>query len=182
MKIVKPIKDLDKIEEFKIVLRHRSYRDYFMFVLGINCPLRITDILELQVKDIINKTHIDLTENKTGKDQSLLILPILQKEIDLYTQGMNPDDYLFTKSDGTPIGRVRAYRILNNAAEKIGLNHIRIGCHTLRKTFGYHFYQRTHDIVLLKKILNHSSIEITMRYIDLDQDMKDEAMRKFKGL
>lgn len=53
---------------------------------------------------------------------------------------MNDDDYLFQSRKGvnSPISRIQAYRILNNAAHKIGLDEI--GTHTLRKTFGYWHY------------------------------------------
>ena len=75
-----------------------------------------------------------------------------------------------------PITRQQAYKILNDAAGKFGVE--RIGTHTLRKTFGYHFYQQTKDIATLKEIFNHSDISITFRYIGINQDIKDEKMLK----
>ena len=47
-----------------------------------------------------------------------------------------------------------------------------------RKTFGYHFYQQTHDIVTLQKIFNHDNTHITMRYIGLEQDAISESIMK----
>lgn len=41
MKIVQPIRDKEKIEDMKQVLKHESYRNYFLFVMGINTGLRI---------------------------------------------------------------------------------------------------------------------------------------------
>jgi len=46
----------------------------------------------------------------------------------------------------------------------------------MRKTFGYHLYQKTKDIVLVKELLSHSDIEITKRYIGLVQRSKDVAV------
>lgn len=51
-----------------------------------------------------------------------------------------------------------------------------IGTHTMRKTFGYHFYQKTKDAAMLMKIFNHSNIYITLRYIGMEQDYIDEVM------
>lgn len=48
-----------------------------------------------------------------------------------------------------------------------------IGCHSLRKTFGYWLYQDTKDAVAIKEMLNHSDISITKRYIGVTQDSKD---------
>lgn len=44
-----------------------------------------------------------------------------------------------------------AYKILRGAAEYVGLNDI--GTHTLRKTFGYHFYKQTKDVAMLQRYL-----------------------------
>ena len=64
---VEPIKkksDLKKIETF---LKSKNVRDWVLFELGINCGLRISDILNLDVKDVKNKDYIELFEKKTGK-------------------------------------------------------------------------------------------------------------------
>lgn len=49
----------------------------------------------------------------------------------------------------------------------------------MRKTYAYWLYKRTKDIYLVQKILNQSSLEQTMRYIDLDQDEINESYRNF---
>ena len=54
-----------------------------------------------------------------------------------------------------------------------------VGTHTMRKTFGYHVYQKTKDAVMLMKIYNHSDIHITLRYIGVEQDYIDETMAAF---
>lgn len=36
-----------------------TYKNYLMFIVGINTDLRISDILELKVKDLKDKTHIN---------------------------------------------------------------------------------------------------------------------------
>lgn len=45
-----------------------------------------------------------------------------------------------------------------------------IGTHTMRKTFGYHYYKRIKDIATLQQIFNHSVPSITKRYIGITQD------------
>lgn len=49
----------------------------------------------------------------------------------------------------------------------------------LRKTFGYHFYQKTRDVALLQNIFNHSSPSQTLRYIGISQDIIDKAIDDF---
>ena len=43
MNKVEPIRDKNKIKEIKNILKKKSYRNYMLFVLGINTGLRIGD-------------------------------------------------------------------------------------------------------------------------------------------
>lgn len=180
MELVQPLRDKKHIEDMKRELLKSGYRDYMLFVLGINIGLRISDILKLKVRDVKNQTHIIIKEQKTDKSKRIKINGMAE-ELNHYIEGMNDDDFLFKsqKGDNQPISRVQAYRILNKAAHAIGING-EIGTHTLRKTFGYHFYQRTKDVALLQELFNHSSPSVTMRYIGINQDMMDKAMDDFK--
>lgn len=176
---MEPIRDREKIELVKTILKKNSFRDYFLFMIGINTGLRISDILKLKVKDVKDKTHIVMKEIKTGKNKRFKINDTLRDLIEEYTQGMNQEDYLFPSRKGgnKPITRVRAYQILHAAAQKADLEEI--GTHTLRKTFGYHFYQQTKDVALLQKLFNHSSPSITLQYIGINQDILDREIDKF---
>lgn len=180
MKTVQPIRDKAKIEEIKSLLMKQSYRDYFMFMMGLNSGLRISDLLKLKVSDVRDKSHITITEEKTEKTKRFSINNALRGIIDEYIKGMKDDEWLFPSQKGNGkknIDRVQAYRILNNVATKVGLDEI--GTHTMRKTFGYHLYQKTKDVALLQEIFNHSAPSITLRYIGINQDVMDQALEDF---
>lgn len=179
MKKVEPIREKKKIEEMKAKLLKKGYRDYMIFVLGINTGLRISDLLKLKVLDVKDKTHIELTEQKTGKSKKFMINSQLKEDIDQYIKSMNDDEYLFQsqKGDNKPISRVQAYRILNKTAESVGLESI--GTHTLRKTFGYWHYKQYKDIALLQELFNHSAPSVTLRYIGINQDIMDKTIEGF---
>lgn len=179
MEYVQPIRDKVKIEDMKRELLKNGTRDYLLFYTGINTGLRISDILALKVKDVRDKTHISIKEIKTDKLKRFKINNGLLDELNKYIIGMDDEEYLFQskKGDNKPISRVQAYRILNDAAKKVGLE--QIGTHTLRKTFGYHFYQKTKDIALLQQLFNHSAPSVTLRYIGINQDIMDKAMDDF---
>lgn len=179
MDLVQPIREKSKIEEMKRELLKNGSRDYILFVLGINTGLRISDILTLKVEDVRSKDHITIKEQKTGKTKRTKITSI-REDLNNYIEGMNDNEYLFQsqKGDNKAITRVQAYRILNKVAQKIGIEEI--GTHTLRKTFGYHFYQKTKDVALLQELFNHSAPSVTLRYIGINQDIMDRAMEDFK--
>lgn len=178
MELVQPIRDKKLIEAFKNELLKSGYRNYLMFVIGINTGLRISDILPLKVKDVKDKSHIIIKEKKTGKNKRFLINSKLRSDIDKYIIDMNEDDYLFPSRKGDkPISRVQAYRILNIVADKLGVEEV--GTHTLRKTFGYWHYKQYKDVALLQDIFNHTSPSVTLRYIGINDDNKDDTIKEF---
>jgi integrase len=179
MNFVQPIRDPEKVEAIKQFLKEQNERNYLLFLIGINTGLRISDILKLKVGDV-KGTHISIREKKTGKQKRIRITPSLKRELKWYVEGKNDEEYLIKSRNGCnkPIGRSMAYKILRKVAERFNLDEI--GTHTLRKTFGYHFYQQTKDVAMLQEIFNHSSPAITLKYIGVNQDSMDRAMTKFK--
>ena len=178
MNFVQPIRDPEIIDEIKSFLRRDNERNRMMFVFGINTGLRVQDILKLRKRDVMGD-HIVMIEMKTGKKKWIQINPTLKRELRQYTEDLQDDDYLFPSRQGKnkPIKRDMAYKIMQKAAKEFGLKDI--GTHTMRKTFGYHMYQKTKDITLVQKMFNHSNPSITFRYIGMDQDMMDAAMNRF---
>ncbi|AJO22872.1 site-specific integrase [Weizmannia coagulans] len=179
MNVVQPIRDPVKIEKMKNYLKSKSERNYILFMLGISVGLRISDILKLKKEDIL-RSHIDIKETKTKKNKRVKIPGYIKKEIIPYAKTLADGDYLIKSRQGAnrPIDRSTAYRILRDAAKHVGLTDI--GTHTLRKTFGYHFYMQTKNVALLQELLNHSRPDITLRYIGINQDTLDKAMDKFR--
>lgn len=177
MNTVEPIRDLEKIEKVANVLKRNGSRDYFLFRFGIHSALRISDIIALKVKDVKEKKYVTVVEKKTKKIRRFIISHELKLYIDEYIDGMGDDDYLFPSQKGGHISRVRAWEILKKAGNEVGLENF--APHSLRKTFGYHFYKQTKDIAILQKLFNHSAPSITLRYIGIEQDELDNALRDF---
>lgn len=177
MNTVEPIRDINKVWDIADYLKEQNERDYVMFLFGIYVGLRISDILKLQVRDVKDRNHVIIREQKTGKEKSVPINDELRPILNRYIRGKAEYEWLFPSRRGDGhITRQRAYQVLSDAGARFGLE--AIGTHTLRKTFGYHFYQQTKDIATLKEILNHSDISVTFRYIGITQDIKDDKMRK----
>jgi integrase len=180
MNFVQPIRDPVMVEDIANYLRAQSERNFIMFLAGIYTGLRISDVLKLKTSDVKDRKNISLREKKTGKQRSFEINPILKKELAVYCQDKDPDDYLIKSRQNynQPISRSMAYKILKTAGAKFGLECI--GTHTLRKTFGYHFYKQNKDIVTLQKIFNHNHPSITLLYIGIEQEGIDLAINKFR--
>ena len=176
MNVVQPITDIEVVKDISNYLQIRSDRNHVMFLIGIYTGLRISDIRNLKVRDLKGKSHLEIISQKTDKKLRIVINDKLKIALDDYLIGMNDYEYVLKsrQGDNKPISNNQAYNILSDAAHALGLNNI--GTHSMRKTFGYHLYKKTKDIVLVKELLSHSDIEITKRYIGLVQRSKDVAV------
>jgi len=183
MNSVDPIRNTDDIINFVNYLKEKNERDYMLALTGFYSGYRISDVLQLKAKDFRDKNYFYFREKKTGKQTKLQINPILKKAAAEYIENHNikDDEYMFRSQKGynKPISRQRAYAIMADAARAIGLQG-NFGCHTLRKTFGYHYYQQTKDVVTLQMIFNHSSPAVTLIYIGVTQDTINDKIKTFK--
>lgn len=171
MNKVQPIRDKQLVKDIYQYLLERNPRDGIIYAMGIYTGLRISDILNLRVRDVRGRENILLFERKTGKEKFIPINRFLKKILEKYIEGRKDYEYLFLspKPPNNHLTRQQVYNILSSAAEHFGIEE-RIGTHTLRKTFGYHYYLKTHDVGTLMKLFNHSSEEITLRYIGITDD------------
>lgn len=186
-----PIKDSEQLKNFRDYYQCQEHnpRNHALIILGLNSALRISDILDLHWIDIYEngkyRTHITINEKKTGKENRIVLndaainaleefrrFLVIQKRFEL-------NKYIFCsqKAPYDRISRSQAFRIVKKAAEKCGLDE-HISCHSLRKTFGYFAWKQGVQPALLMSIYNHSSYEITKRYLCIDQNEKDEVYNK----
>jgi len=113
------------------------------------------------------REYLILKEKKTDKEKKIKINDSLKKH------NLSQEDCLFSSKKGGHIGRVQSYRVLREAAEAVGIENF--GTHSLRKTWGYWTYKMSrYNIGLIMDTFNHSSQRITLRYIGVNQDQKDE--------
>ncbi|WP_418756950.1 tyrosine-type recombinase/integrase [Eubacterium ventriosum] len=184
-----PIKNPADVKRFKeYFLRKKQIRNYAMVTLAINTSLRIGDLLRLKWGDVYNfkitqyKEHIAIIEQKTNKHNIIALNHEAKRALELLRASLlsvSENDCIFKSrvGDNRPIGRICAFRIIKEAVNDLNLEGI-ISCHSLRKTFGYHAWKKGVPPALIMSIYNHSSIEITKRYLSIDQDDKDEVFLK----
>lgn len=192
MRAVQPIRDLDMLDKcLEIAREHDKERKKgevsweLLLIVGFNTSLRISDIRRFRVRDLRGKDYAEIKAQKTGKEARILINPHARRIINRLLAGRPGDEYILQSKQkdavthkARPITRQRAYQIINTIARKAGIQD-HIGCHTLRKTFGYHYYKMTGDVVSLQRILCHSSRRETLIYIGVIQEEIDESLMKF---
>ncbi len=189
MNTAQPIRNLEELEQLKSYYQVVSPnpRNYCLIIIGLNTALRISDILSIHWSDVYDfskkksRKYLQLTEQKTGKFSCILLNTSIIVALDNYrnyiTQNnrtIGEDTYLFESKDcdSKAISRVQAFRIVKKAAAYAEISGV-ISCHSLRKTFGYYAWKQGVSPVLLMNIYNHSSFEVTKRYLGIEQDDRD---------
>lgn len=188
MERVEPIRSVKKINDLKkYLLGAGNMRNYAIVVVGLNSALRVSDILSLKWGDVFDfeekqfKTHVYVKEKKTGKNKKFLLNKNATEAILRYKRKLghiNISDYIFKSREGQnkPITRYMAIKIIKGACEAVGIKD-HIGCHSLRKTFGYHSWKKGVPIPVLMELYNHSNQSITKLYLGISQDDIDDVYR-----
>lgn len=196
-----PIKSMDTILAIsRYLINNGRYRDNMLFIIGINFGLRVSDLRMLGFHNLINdnfafKDRFPVFEKKTRntrkrkRNRYITINSAVIEAVTLYLQN-TPDvslsDYMFRSisnrggNQNEPLSIKSIDRILKGIANDLNLN-IKMSTHTLRKTFCYHQMLMSHNdsrkLLLLQKMLNHSSPAQTLDYIGITAEEIDEAYR-----
>jgi integrase len=180
MNTVEPIKDRMKILAIKRNLKEESNpRNYLLFVMGCNIALRISDLLSLKVKDVIDskgdiKKYLHIKEKKTGRPATIYLNNTVREALIYYlnkSKAIDPDSYLFkSERSNKRLDRVRSWGLIQEWTKAVGLEGERYGTHTLRKTWGYQARKQGLSIEQISEKLGHKSVTVTRRYIGISQE------------
>lgn len=187
MNKVQPIKDEEILRQIQEELAERTdprgERMFLMFELGIHTGLRISDLVRLQKKHVCGE-WIETIEKKTGKVTRIPLNTNIRIIIQDRCRAMDDNQFLFPsrkkRGDGSqhPITTHCAYEDMQWIAKQFHLTG-HIGCHTLRKTFGYWHYKQNLDLEMLRQWFNHTSQAVTLRYIGMDDEERRKSVQAF---
>ena len=180
---IKDTKELEKLENYYLKTEP-NLRNYALIIAGLNTALRISDTVSLRWRDVYDFknerffSHIIIREKKTKKETKIAINESLKNALELYKASLKklkPDNFVFHgRQVYVPLSRAQAYRIIHKVGEELDFSQP-ISCHSLRKTFGYYALNSGTNPSVLMVIFNHSSFNITKRYLGIEQEDKDEV-------
>lgn len=155
-----------------------NYKMSLLISIGCFWGLRISDILALRWKQILNVDEFTIQEKKTGKTRTIRINSQLKRHIADCYKNINPvsiNSPILISQKGTVYSIQRVNKILKEIKAKYKVNVKNFSCHSLRKTFGRQVYNQNSEnaelaLVKLMELFNHSNVAITKRYLGIRQD------------
>lgn len=192
--VVLPIKDENVLKDVQDTLLNNfkaGRRNYTIFQVGKATMLRVSDVLRLKQSDVFDdyglvKKNAYIHDKKTGK-RNLLYLKPVENDLAIYQQWLKKwliDNHVYGKTDALfpsltrktkSIDEKQFYHVMHKVGELLDINYL--GTHTMRKTGAYMVYEQTnHNIGLVMKLLNHSSEAMTLNYLGLDQESRENML------
>ncbi|MCI7804329.1 MAG: tyrosine-type recombinase/integrase [Oscillospiraceae bacterium] len=157
-----------------------SARDYCIITLFLNCGMRLSELVGLNLSDI------NFTENKMkllgkGNKERYIYFNNACREslleyINSRENSVQDPDAVFLSRKNRRISRRRVEQIIDNHLRKIGLSGQGYSVHKLRHTAATLMYQYGNvDTLTLKEILGHESIATTEIYTHLSSNILQNA-------
>lgn len=165
----------------QLILKLQRDGEYkFCLLISIGCftGLRISDILSLTWNQVLDKDVLSINEKKTKKHRKLKINEDLKALISKsYIQMKSPEktQYVFVNKYGTKAIRLQwVNEKLKRLFKEYNIKTANPSSHSLRKTFGRRVWELNDysekSLLLLSEILNHSSVQITKRYLGIKEE------------
>ena len=144
-------------------------------VIEANLGIRISDIIQLRLADIIkdgDRFRLNIVEQKTGKQRTFTVPLEIYSYIQQYCldNGIKSDDIMF------PVTERAVQKQLKIVADWLGYEGI--STHSFRKFFATNIYlNNNYNIVLVQQLLQHSSVATTQKYIGIGTKALEQAIK-----
>ena len=162
-----------KEETWQFISSMPDLKPKTMVTLMYSSGLRIGEVCRLRYEDVDRKhMRLHITHTKSRKDRYAILS---KAALDLLTQYWfecgRPMGYLFPKQRGEdrPIDTFYLSRHIHAHEDRLGWER-RLTCHSFRHAFGTHLYENGTDLLTIKALMGHKSLNSTTIYVHLSSD------------
>jgi integrase/recombinase XerD len=168
---------LSKEEVWRMLICAKLLKHRILIGLIYGCGLRCMEVRNIRLVDLqFDRRQLHIVQSKGNKDRYVPLSNHLIRGIQKYIASEQPKQYLF---NGKPADRAggdfdsrysqRGVQwIIKSIAKQAGINKD-VHTHTLRHCYATHLLEDGINIVTLKDLLGHQSIETTMEYLHVCQ-------------
>lgn len=174
--------DIKRLLENCDISTYAGYRDYCIIITILDCGIRIHELCVLKNNDIDLKQGLIKVNAETTKTRTARLLPVSTKTCKLLKQLIDiakgtESNYVFQSTYGGKIKPTNISLSLNRIRNKAGIEK---SCtpYVLRHTFATNAVRSGIDVLTLQRIMGHSTIITTRKYVQLNtNDLKEKHDR-----
>jgi integrase/recombinase XerD len=163
-------------------------RDRAMLELLWACGLRVSELVELQLRDAFWDEGLLRVTGKGGKER---VVPIGEEAEhwvrERYLAEVRPhllkphgrdEGAMFLSQNGRPLTRAMINKLVDKYARRAGLK-VKVTPHVFRHTFATHLIEAGADLRAVQEMLGHADISTTQIYTHLERSTLASAYRKY---
>lgn len=151
-----------------------GYRNRLIIKIIIYTGIRVSEILNLKIKDIFNENDVYMLQirGKGNKPRVVMIKKtIIENELNNWLDmRICNSDLLVCNQKGERLTQAYVSRIVENILISAGIRKEKNGAHMLRHSFATLLYQKHHDLILVQEALGHSDINTSRIYTHFDKE------------
>ena len=171
---------LNREEVAKFFGSFRTSRDLGIVSLMLFCGLRSREVLSLRLRDVNVLQEQLHVRGKGDKDRVIPLAPYVRRALSAYVETERPavdHDVLFVilrrPSRGRPMTTTALRELFRYHRKRSGIK--AANPHRFRHTFAVDMVREGMPIPILMRLMGHTNIEMTMRYVNLSaEDVREE--------
>ncbi|MEY8414822.1 tyrosine-type recombinase/integrase [Tissierella praeacuta] len=182
------------IEPVKVKQKERNFlteEEFNMLIKAIRQPVvktvvqtmfysggRISEIIHLKLEDVdFEKRIIHIIGGKGEKDRDIPINDKLYTILQNYLENIreSDSDRFFALERTGKVSTTYVNRLIKESAHEIGLEKD-VSAHVLRHSFGTNLLEKGVSVVSIQKLLGHTSLAVTTRYLHQDMNRLSDAV------
>ncbi|HEU0079665.1 MAG TPA: site-specific tyrosine recombinase XerD [Longimicrobiaceae bacterium] len=179
------VAEIEKLLEAPDLSHPLAWRDRAMLEFAYASGVRVSELIDLQVRNLALQDEFALVLGKGGKER---LVPIGRRAIGalaIYLRETRPrletgsgEGRVFLNARGPPLSRRGVGTILRQHVEAAGIGK-HVSPHTLRHSFATHLLEGGADLVAVQEMLGHADISTTQIYTHVDRRYLAEVHRSF---
>lgn len=160
--VVMLMEEVQQLLAVEMSLKHRAILE-----LAYSTGMRLGEISQMKISDINSNENYIRVFGKGKRERRTLLSPRVLERLRIYYREYKPVTYLFNgHQKGKPMGNRQFHNVMKEAVIKSGLKK-NCSMHTLRHSFATHLLERGANLIYIKELLGHSSLNTTLVYTHL---------------
>lgn len=164
---------LEAIDNYEFT-DNTAYRNRLILKIIIYTGVRVSEILNLNIKDIFKEDNVYVLQIKGKGNKPRIVMikcSIIQNDLEnwLNNRCCN-NELLVCNKAGNRLTQAYVSRIVENILISAGIRKEKNGAHMLRHSFATLLYSKHKDLILVQEALGHADINTSRIYTHFDKD------------